>query len=157
MHAVLSPWRQRESISAELHEWSLTTLCCKYAHVYGALTATGMQNGVPGVRGSVQWFACVCLWSLLWCVHADIYGRAWISWAHIGFCGSGGTSSWSSHKWLHLSPTSTGSWREKRGKGVGVGVGGVERRQREWRGVLRMRMCAWVCVCMLKWAVKLWR
>lgn len=156
MHTVRqssSPWRQRESISAELHEWSLTTLCCKYAHVYGALTATGMQNGVPGVLGRVQWFACVFVSSVVVCACRHLR----ISWAHIGFCGSGGTSSWSSHKWLHLSPTSTGSWREKRGKGVGVGVGGVERRQREWRGVLRMRMCARVCVCVLKWAVKFCR
>lgn len=153
MHTVRqssSPWRQRESISAELHEWSLTTLCCKYAHVYGALTATGMQNGVPGVRGRVQWFACVCLWALLWCVHTGIYGRAWISWAYIGFL-------WlRRHKQLKQSQMITLITHEHRKleRKEREGGGGVERRQREWRGVLRMRMCARVCVGVLKWAVK---
>lgn len=55
----------RESLSAELQKWSLTTFCCKYAHVYGILTTTGMQSEVP----AAWWRWSRVMGGYIWKIH----------------------------------------------------------------------------------------
>lgn len=127
-----------ESLSVELHKWSLTTFCCKYAclwHFNNNWNAKWSTSSVGACK-----FVCVSVCVCESCVNCALAFTA-VPRYHESTSvsvSSGSTSSWSSHKLLHFSPSSkrTGSWRGKRGK--------VGRRETVWERVEVRGSVKWV-------------
>lgn len=137
---------ETERLSVVQQKWSLTAFCCKYAHVYGILTTTGMQSELPGVWACAYLCVCVCICECVDCALAfTAVPRYHENTSRL--CSSGSSSSWTSHLWLYLSPSfeGTGSWWEKSGKRERER--GKDRevreklRRREEEGGRRKRMC----------------